>query len=317
MKISDALTITMPVYERKDFFEKALLSILHQTVKCHIIVVDNCSSHNFFKETCEKYNVEYHRNESNIGLFPNWNKCMSLTRTKYSMIFQDDNILEATFVEEFIKTLNNYPNLDFYFTDFSLFDLANNNVSSHKHIYPFGYCENGMKIIEYGIRYKLGIPYAFIVNKSKFTEYYTAFHASNDWLWVYEKIKELSVFGEQKKLLRYGTHLEQDSKNINTHIHCMLSIAYIYDKVLAGYFENGSELSDMAKNNGRATLWYFLGIIPKKKAIEILSTNNIYSEFLKSKLSSEFVLRVFMLLPLFLRTFLFRSFRKIGIVGTV
>ena len=43
------VTIAMPVYERKDFFREALDSALNQPVKCKVIVVDNCSSHDYFE----------------------------------------------------------------------------------------------------------------------------------------------------------------------------------------------------------------------------------------------------------------------------
>ena len=45
MNYTDLLTIAMPVYERKDFFVEALESAIKQTIKCKIIVIDNCSSH--------------------------------------------------------------------------------------------------------------------------------------------------------------------------------------------------------------------------------------------------------------------------------
>ena len=44
MSFTNLLTIALPCYERKEFFLEALDSALNQTVKCNIIVVDNCCS---------------------------------------------------------------------------------------------------------------------------------------------------------------------------------------------------------------------------------------------------------------------------------
>ena len=137
--IENRLTITMPVYERKDFFLDALNSALNQTVKCEILVIDNCSSHDFFKQICDEKGVKYLKNDVNIGLFPNWNKCMNTAETDFAMILQDDNILELDFVESFQNALNKYPDLDFYFTDFYKMDLKTKVKSNHSHVYPFGY----------------------------------------------------------------------------------------------------------------------------------------------------------------------------------
>lgn len=46
MNFTDLITIAIPCYERKEFFLFALESALNQTIKCKVIVVDNCSSAN-------------------------------------------------------------------------------------------------------------------------------------------------------------------------------------------------------------------------------------------------------------------------------
>ena len=88
------LTITMPVFDRKEFFLDALNSALNQTVKCEILVIDNSSPHSYFKDICLEKGVKYIKNDTNIGLFPNWNKCMDTAETDYAMILQDDCTLE-------------------------------------------------------------------------------------------------------------------------------------------------------------------------------------------------------------------------------
>jgi glycosyltransferase involved in cell wall biosynthesis len=306
----------MPVYERKDFFIDALNSALNQTVKCEILVVDNCSSHDFFKRICEEKGVSYIKNDSNIGLFPNWNKCMNTAKTDFAVILQDDNILELDFVESFQNALNKYPNLDFYFTDFYKIDLSTKVKSNHNHTYPFGYFKNGMKVVEYAAEYNLGLLYSFIIKRSKFTEYYHLFHGSNDWLWIYSNIGSLEVYGEEKKLVNYGSHQLQDSKNLNTHIQCMLTISYIYEVVISTNPLLKESLVLKSRRNATATFLYFLCIAPTNKIKEIISIqpDNIYSIYLKEKLARSILLRVFVAAPLLFKKLIYKSSRKLGIV---
>ncbi|WP_316801209.1 glycosyltransferase family 2 protein [Pedobacter frigidisoli] len=100
--INDNLTIAIPVFERDDFFEMAITSAINQTVQCKIIVVDNNSSHNRFKEYVESlnlHNLTYFKNEENLGMIGNWNRCIELCSTEYLSILHDDDILHLQFVE--------------------------------------------------------------------------------------------------------------------------------------------------------------------------------------------------------------------------
>ncbi len=307
---SDRLTVTFPVYERKDFFKDALLSVINQTVKCHIIVVDNFSSHTYFQEVCDEYNVQYFRNSENIGLFPNWNKCMSLVETEYGMVFQDDNVMLPNFVEEFEKTIAKHPNLDLYFTDFNGINLKSKEIKNHNHVFPYGYMENGKKVIEYGIKEKLGFPYAFVVKRNLFSPYFYDCHGSNDWLWVYSNVKNFSVFGNDKKLFMYGSHPNQDSKNIDTHIKCMLSISYIYKEVLKNNVDK-DEYKKLAEIRFKNVFFYFLGISPALFLKSLHKENHIYGKFYRNELAKNLIVRIFSYTPFIFRNLLYRITRKL------
>ena len=108
MKFTDLLTIAIPVYERKDFFLEALNSAINQTVKCNIIVIDNCSSHDYFKKICLEKKITYYRNDRNIGQDPNLNKCYKLPETEFVTLLWDDDILEPTYVSSFLDAWNKH-----------------------------------------------------------------------------------------------------------------------------------------------------------------------------------------------------------------
>ncbi|MBN2349213.1 MAG: glycosyltransferase family 2 protein [Bacteroidales bacterium] len=113
MAFTELITIAIPVYERYQYFEKAISSAVEQTMKCSIIIIDNASSHDKFKNKILDINlphVKYIRNDHNIGMLPNLNKCIQLTKTPWISILHDDDMLHPQFVEYFKYIHDHYKN---------------------------------------------------------------------------------------------------------------------------------------------------------------------------------------------------------------
>ena len=306
------LTIAIPVFERTEFFEEALFSLLNQTVQCKVIVVDNNSSHTFFEEMCAKFKVDYFKNSTNIGMFPNWNKCFELANTEFVMILGDDDVLDLNYVSIFQAALKKHSNLDIFFSDFELLDNETKAISNHRHTFPYGYMENGKKIIEYGILYRLGFPViTSVIRKSKFTGFYSDFHASNDWVWIYENIDKMVVYGEKSKLLKYRYHKNNDSKKPDTLINCYVSILYIYKKLLVKY-KNDTKFISRLKENISYTSLFIYSRVERDYYNSIIQHRNKYSILLKEdyNIFSNF----FLLIPLRIRKFIFKLILKLGII---
>lgn len=102
---TELITIAIPVYERTAFFEEAFLSSINQSIKCPIIIVDNNSSHNFFRDYVQEYNtkhnlnIKYFKNSTNLGVYGNCNECIKLTSTPFITILHDDDALHPLFIE--------------------------------------------------------------------------------------------------------------------------------------------------------------------------------------------------------------------------
>lgn len=105
------ISIIIPTYKRSLFLHEALESAIDQTTNFEytIIVVDNdcdvdVQTDTLMKEYCDKYeNVFYYRNESNIGMFGNWNRCLEIANSKWVCLLHDDDILYPNYVEELSK----------------------------------------------------------------------------------------------------------------------------------------------------------------------------------------------------------------------
>lgn len=308
---TELITIAFPVFERFDYFEKALNSALNQTVETKIIVVDNNSSHGKFKECCNERFIPYFRNEVNLGMFGNWNRCFELADTEFVMILGDDDFLEPNFIEKFHEAYEQNFTIDVWFSDFQSYVHSTGEIRNHKHILPFG-LNKGLTIQEYGIKYSLGFPIiSSIIRREKFTGFYKEEHGSNDWAWLYENAYSLTFFGEKLKLLNYGSHPNQDSKNSITHLKCIASFVYLYD-FLSKVEAIPNNLKKVSVNKSRYFLLYFLLNSPKDFRDEFLNNHNRYSETVKTHVRKNFIYKLFIILPFSFRKNLFRLYHKIS-----
>lgn len=308
MNFTDLLTISMPVYERKEFFLEALESALNQTVKCKIIVNDNCSSHDFFEKVCKEKNVDYYRNEKNIGMPANFAMGYERAKTPYAMNLQDDDILLPDYVETFVKAVNQHPDIDVFFTDTVRLTLK--GELPHRHIIPFGYMENGKKVIEYGVNYHLGFPYiASVLRREKAHRITDAYEwdGSWDWEWVYTNADNLVFYGEPRKLYKFREHINQDTKN-NAMIY-RLTMPFIYDTILKGKVgENG--LKSKASKNAFWELINLKAFTEKKILHQYINGSSKYNRYLKSKLTGNLMLKVIFVLPQPLVKYTYKLIRK-------
>ena len=89
----------IPTYKRPELLQRALKSIFSQkgTLEYNVIVVDNDNTKGTETENIiwefqkSKSNLYYYKNEENIGLFGNWNRCYQLAFGEYCCILMDDD----------------------------------------------------------------------------------------------------------------------------------------------------------------------------------------------------------------------------------
>lgn len=91
-------TVAIPVYNRRDFIPRAIDSALAQRAEgLEILVVDNCSTDGTW-EIVQQYDdtrLRLIRNETNVGLFGNFNRCLELAQGTYLRFLCSDDRLEA------------------------------------------------------------------------------------------------------------------------------------------------------------------------------------------------------------------------------
>jgi len=146
LNFTSKITIAIPVYERTEFFYEAINSAINQTVKCKIIVIDNASSHNYFSDYITSLgnpNIKYYRNNINIGMVLNWNKCIELSETEYITILHDDDALHPNFIEIANKEIENgreYFAAGAYIQE-NIPEIFNQNIKKISRYYRFRECK--------------------------------------------------------------------------------------------------------------------------------------------------------------------------------
>lgn len=114
---SPQVTIMMPVFNHPRFFRKALMTAINQDFDTpyEIVIVDN----NDYSDTPTEYQiiveelnsskVLYYRNDKNIGMFGNWNRCIELARSPLVTYLHDDDMFFPNTLRFLMDLHRKYP----------------------------------------------------------------------------------------------------------------------------------------------------------------------------------------------------------------
>jgi GT2 family glycosyltransferase len=108
------VSICIPTYNRAGMIGKAIESALGQTYRnIEVIVVDNASTDNT-ADIVAGYSDErlrYVKNERNLGLFGNFNRCIELASGKYLHILHSDDYIDPRFTETCLAFFRQHPSV--------------------------------------------------------------------------------------------------------------------------------------------------------------------------------------------------------------
>lgn len=136
------VTVAIPTYNRAHYLKEAIESVLNQTYTDYeLLVVDNASTDNT-EEVVKSFNdkrIKYIKNETNIGMVNNWNKCIDLAQGEYLIIFHDDDIMKPELLEKEVEILERDNNTVLVAANIDLIDkvgktLRKNNFNIYEDI---------------------------------------------------------------------------------------------------------------------------------------------------------------------------------------
>lgn len=159
------LTIGMPVFNDVHFIEKSLESILTQRFHDFELIISDDGSTDGSEAICKKYaekdsRIKYIRQQKNIGISKNMMFLLSQAKTKYFMWAGDDDILEPTFIDKLIDSLEKNTDCIVAFCNYNFID-ENGNLIGNKQIFDYSgktaklrlkkFIKNSNDIFGYGV----------------------------------------------------------------------------------------------------------------------------------------------------------------------
>ena len=151
-KTSPLVSIIVPVFNGEQFLRESLDSILSQTYPhTEVIVMDDAST-DATPAVVASYGarLQYHRQESNRGIYGNANEGIAMARGEYIAIYHADDIYDPSIVQREVDFLEKYPEAGAVFSQ----DIF---------IGPDGR-ERGRLNIPPEVRGGHSLPYAVVVN---------------------------------------------------------------------------------------------------------------------------------------------------------
>lgn len=112
MKPESKVTIAIPTYNRSELLKTSLESALAQDyLDYQVLVLDNASDDDTeaVVRSFADSRITYVRNETNIGIFGNWQRTVELNTSPYLSILSDDDVLLPNFIHESVLALDNHP----------------------------------------------------------------------------------------------------------------------------------------------------------------------------------------------------------------
>ncbi|RZK09945.1 MAG: glycosyltransferase family 2 protein [Flavobacterium sp.] len=109
------VSVLIPTYNYGAFIGQAIKSVLAQTFSDYeLIIVDNASTDDterIVKQFSQDKRITYHKNNTNIGLVANWNKCLDLANGKYVKFLCADDHFHPMILEQFVAKMEEYPSV--------------------------------------------------------------------------------------------------------------------------------------------------------------------------------------------------------------
>lgn len=108
------LSVIIPVLDQIKLTIDLFNCILDNTLlPSQIILIDNGSKEDYsnFQEKYPDLNIEYIRNDKNIGVNPSWNLGISLAKNKYISILNNDIIISNTFFDKIYQVFEQHTNI--------------------------------------------------------------------------------------------------------------------------------------------------------------------------------------------------------------
>jgi len=151
------VSICIPTYNHARFLAETLASVLVQkNVDFEVIIIDDCSTdatasiaHEFARRDSR---ITVHVNEQNLGMVPNWNRCLELARGTYiKYLFGDDLFSSPETLRLMVEALERTPGTVLVSSARTIIDEHSHPVDTVSH-FPGDFTSDGRDVIRRCVR---------------------------------------------------------------------------------------------------------------------------------------------------------------------
>ncbi|OAD46132.1 glycosyltransferase family 2 protein [Polaribacter atrinae] len=121
------VSVVIPTYNRQEFLEEAILSVVNQSYNnIEILVIDDGSKENYAEVICNKYKKCHYFYKNNGGLSSARNFGINVAKGSYIAFLDDDDFWRADKLQKQVKVLNSNKNVDCVHSSASVVDEKGN-----------------------------------------------------------------------------------------------------------------------------------------------------------------------------------------------
>jgi len=307
------ISVCIPSYNCAPYLDEAIASVLGQTyADFELLVIDDCSTDGSWqiirRHADRDARIRASRNDGNLGMVANWNRCLELSRGEYvRYLFADDLLASPACLERMAALLDADPEVSLVASARTIIDERSTVLKTASR-FPDGLVEGGEKIIRrclYEGRNLIGEPSVVMFRRSQaergFSVSYKQFVDLEMWFHLLEKGK-FAYIGEP--LSSFREHPTQQTKvNLQRMLHIDESFLLLEEYLGKPYMRFGPLTRWYLFYNQCYRIWklHRKGLIARESAEEKLENRVKMSRFILSLPVYRMLAPLFKLRGIFLR----------------
>lgn len=199
MEEKPLVSVCIPAYNNDEYIIETIECILNQSYKnIELIVVDDNSKDDTYNvvKSIKDDRVSVYKNEKNLGMAGNWNKCLELCKGKYIKLICADDLIHNRLIEKEVQIMEKYPSVNLVQSDTQFIDLSGKAKGYYRRYHKSGVVK-GKKASRFSVftRDYLGAPLANMIRKSAYDKL-GGFDDSFFYIIDYDFYMKLANFGD-------------------------------------------------------------------------------------------------------------------------
>lgn len=147
--MSPRVSVCVPTYNRSKTLVHTIEAIIKQTFTDWEMVICDDGSSDDTQEVVKGFTdprIRFYRNERNLGLYENWQRCIELAAGELVAIYHDHDAYLPSILEESVKTLDRFPTASFVHT--AWFATSPERTISRLDLRPFAELTKGPAMVQ-------------------------------------------------------------------------------------------------------------------------------------------------------------------------